>query len=169
MARSLLLLVTTLLCLCRGIVGSVMDAGGGGWESFKARHGKVYGGPAEEAARRKVWQDNVKMVERHNREYEAGRATYALKETEFSDLTEKEFRARMTVDMEGMMMADAGVGGGGRLFTYDGKAELPKSVDWRTKACYNFIATFIQPCCDVECSYSTAKTAIVLATHVTNM
>jgi len=61
------------------------------WVQYKKLHNKTYGCDTEELTRRIHWEDNVRLVESHNKLYEAGRSSFGLGENHFSDLAEDEF------------------------------------------------------------------------------
>ena len=54
------------------------------WYQWKERHGKVYADEASESARRSTWQENYKLVEKHNRD--AGNNGFTLALNQFADL-----------------------------------------------------------------------------------
>ena len=60
---------------------------------WAARHGKVYAGAEEAAARAAVWEDNRRFVESENAAARAAGRSLRLSLNEFADLTWEEFRA----------------------------------------------------------------------------
>ena len=54
------------------------------WRKWKNHHGKVYADDASESARRSTWEDNYKLVAKHNRNSSIHGFTLAL--NQFADL-----------------------------------------------------------------------------------
>ena len=54
------------------------------WHTWKAEHGKLYHSPEEEVWRHTVWQNNMKMIQRHNAE--SMTHGYTLKMNHLGDL-----------------------------------------------------------------------------------
>jgi len=65
------------------------------WISFKKVHGKTYASIEEEMTRYGIYADNLRFIEYHNKEYEAGRKSFQLGMNRFGDWTNEEFRAKM--------------------------------------------------------------------------
>ncbi len=63
----------------------------GHWELFKVKHGKTYSSDEEEGVRRLKWERNVKLIEKHNREADAGKHTYRLGMNKYGDMVKKQF------------------------------------------------------------------------------
>jgi len=93
------------------------------WENFKVAHNKQFGSIQEHDARRAIFAENLKLINRHNAEYEAGLHTFTVGVNQYADKTNAEF----VREFNGFQMSSAenkhqhqhsGVG-------------LPKSVDWR--------------------------------------
>ncbi|XP_066272252.1 digestive cysteine proteinase 2-like [Branchiostoma lanceolatum] len=62
------------------------------WEAFKRIYGKRYESLSEERARHTLFEENNRMVQRHNEEAAMGKHTFFMRINKFSDLvTEKEF------------------------------------------------------------------------------
>lgn len=62
------------------------------WTQFKQEHGKVYYSEEDEAKRRAVFMDNIKVIEQHNWLYFNMKKSYYLGVNQFTDLTVEEFR-----------------------------------------------------------------------------
>lgn len=62
------------------------------WDSYKLRFHKHYKTAAEEQMRKKFFLDNLDEVEKHN----AGKSSYKMGLNAFSDMSNKEFHARMS-------------------------------------------------------------------------
>lgn len=99
------------------------------WDSFKLRHGKYYTNSTEEQKRRKIFDQKLKEIAEHNKQYEAGNVTYEKGTNEFSDMTHDEFRRKMSGYGSSVDDDDDD------WQTHDGSDydEIPKSVDWREK------------------------------------
>jgi len=96
----------------------------GQWEAYKATFACVYQGK-EEVTRRGIWESNMDYIERHNAEADQGVHTYWMGENQFTDMTNKEFRAQMN----GYVMHNRT---SGNVFETI-MADPPTSMDWRTK------------------------------------
>jgi hypothetical protein len=57
----------------------------------QAKYNKRYASPKEEAMRRLIFDDNIKMIVSHNDEFEAGLVAYEVDVNKFCDLTSDEF------------------------------------------------------------------------------
>jgi len=66
------------------------------WLAFKRefRGERYFGGDAEEAVRRQVFESNYRFIVEHNAQADQGLQTYWVGVNEFSDLTNEEFRQR---------------------------------------------------------------------------
>jgi len=100
------------------------------WEKFKHEYRKnqYYANSNEEALRKQIFADTYDMIVRHNKEADQGLHTYRLGVNQFSDITDEEYRQMLTLDvsaLEGQQTYDKK--------PYSIKAQLPESVDWRTK------------------------------------
>ncbi|XP_010221007.1 PREDICTED: protein CTLA-2-beta-like, partial [Tinamus guttatus] len=60
------------------------------WRGWKSLHAKEYPQDAE-AARREVWEKNLRRIEEHNREQARGRHAFRLGMNHYGDLTDEEF------------------------------------------------------------------------------
>ncbi|KAJ8924889.1 hypothetical protein NQ315_001045 [Exocentrus adspersus] len=61
------------------------------WEKYKATYHKSYKTPAEENQRFKIFQNNLKQINRHNEKHQKGLASYEMGVNKFADLTVDEF------------------------------------------------------------------------------
>eukprot|EP00058_Branchiostoma_floridae_P026267 XP_002611757.1 hypothetical protein BRAFLDRAFT_99091 [Branchiostoma floridae] len=60
------------------------------WEAFKRHYGKRYESLSEENVRHSIFEENNRMVQRHNEEAAAGKQTFFMRINKFSDLTNEE-------------------------------------------------------------------------------
>jgi cathepsin L len=103
------------------------------WTMYKERHGKEYSSADEELARRVAWEDNLKIIESHNRLYAIGLKKYRLGATKFADMTNQEYRQMVLmknkIDAATLVQKNLHqtLGHMGENPT----APMPKSVDWR--------------------------------------
>ncbi|XP_063343861.1 cathepsin S, ortholog2, tandem duplicate 1 isoform X1 [Pelmatolapia mariae] len=100
------------------------------WELWKKTHGKSYKNDVEDAHRRELWENNLKMITVHNLEASMGLHTYELGMNHMGDLTEEEilqFFASLTppTDIQREPSPFAGASGSG----------IPDTMDWREKGC----------------------------------
>ncbi|XP_063003379.1 procathepsin L-like [Elgaria multicarinata webbii] len=99
------------------------------WRDWKSTHVKKYL-EGEDAFRRAVWEENLQMIEQHNREASVGKHTYWLGMNQFGDLTNEEFNQRLN----GFRPHLAGQDGSNVTWLQESATmTVPKQVDWRTK------------------------------------
>ncbi|NWH67348.1 CATK protein, partial [Geococcyx californianus] len=56
------------------------------WELWKKTYGKQYNGEADEAARRLIWEKNLKYINAHNLEHALGVHTFELAMNHLGDM-----------------------------------------------------------------------------------
>ncbi|XP_025922978.1 cathepsin L1-like isoform X2 [Apteryx rowi] len=96
------------------------------WRGWKSLHAKEY--PEDvEAARREVWEKNLRRIEEHNREQAQGRHTFRLGMNHYGDLTDEEFNQLLNGFAPGRQQ------GPGPLFRASAALRTPAEVDWRAK------------------------------------
>ncbi|XP_069905932.1 procathepsin L isoform X2 [Oryctolagus cuniculus] len=64
------------------------------WRQWLAAHKRRYG-VREEEWRRAVWEKNMQMIEKHNREYSQGKHGFTMAMNAYGDMTNEEFRLMM--------------------------------------------------------------------------
>ncbi|CAF2029517.1 unnamed protein product [Rotaria magnacalcarata] len=97
------------------------------WKLFKKLHNKEYNSINDEQLRRDIWEENVRMIQKHNFESDLGIHTFTMKVNQFADLTNEEFVKQMNqlkINPEKKP---------NKKFHFSSNINLPKSVDWRTK------------------------------------
>ncbi|XP_056154940.1 cathepsin S-like [Lampris incognitus] len=97
------------------------------WELWKKMHNKVYSQQIEELGRRRIWEQNLDMINVHNLETTLGMHSYELAMNHLGDLTIEEIThiltgTRVPADLER----------GPSTFVRLNQT-LPPSVDWRKK------------------------------------
>ena len=95
------------------------------FESWMAKHGKVYRSLEEKLHRFEVFRDNLKHIDERNKKI----SNYWLGLNEFADLSHEEFK-NMYI---GLKVESPRRSGSNEDFTYRDVVYLPKSVDWRKK------------------------------------
>ncbi|XP_052201897.1 cysteine protease XCP1 [Diospyros lotus] len=95
------------------------------FESWMAKHGKVYRSIEEKLHRFEVFRDNLKHIDERNKKI----SNYWLGLNEFADLSHEEFK-NMYI---GLKVESPRRSGSNEDFTYRDVVDLPKSVDWRKK------------------------------------
>jgi len=95
------------------------------WEHFKAKHGKTYTG-AEDKVRQNIFNKNVEKINAHNALHAQGKKTFTVAVNKFADLHPQEFHRLR----KGYKFNPSKFNFVEQLFTV---ADLPDSVDWRTK------------------------------------
>uniref|UniRef100_A0ABM5EM81 Procathepsin L-like isoform X1 n=1 Tax=Pogona vitticeps TaxID=103695 RepID=A0ABM5EM81_9SAUR len=98
------------------------------WEDWKSLHGKAYL-EGEEASRRVVWEENLRMIEQHNWEASQGKHTYWLGMNHFGDLTNEEFNQMNSFLLDEVELAVGNVS----FFHKSATERVPRNVDWREK------------------------------------
>ncbi|NXT77777.1 CATK protein, partial [Zapornia atra] len=79
----------TLLALLAPMVGAQLpperelDAQ---WDLWKKTYGKQYNGAADEAARRRIWEKNLKYINTHNLEHALGAHSFELAMNHLGDM-----------------------------------------------------------------------------------
>ncbi|NXW93297.1 CATS protein, partial [Alopecoenas beccarii] len=56
------------------------------WRLWKKTYGKQYGGEADEAARRLIWEKNLEYINRHNLEHALGVHSFQLAMNHLGDM-----------------------------------------------------------------------------------
>jgi len=96
------------------------------WENFKTVHMKNYASNKEETLRRLTWESNLRYVNQHNAEAEAGQHTYTLRMNKYGDMTSEEFGQMYNgYNMTKAMKSRKGLKHKMTL------SNRPDSVDWR--------------------------------------
>ncbi|XP_053202221.1 procathepsin L-like [Panonychus citri] len=96
------------------------------WESFKAKHNKVYASSTEESTRKSIFSTNLKKINAHNREADNGVHTYRLGVNKFADLTAEEFKATR-LGYKSIHRKPAPL-----IHNVNFTQSVPESVDWRS-------------------------------------
>lgn len=113
-----------LATFCTSLPTSSFDAA---WSLYKRVHKKVYNSIKDEQLRRSIWEDNVRMIQKHNLEADLGLHTFTMKVNHFADLTNEEFVKQMNqFKMNPEKKSNDNV-------HIRSNENLPASVDWRTK------------------------------------
>jgi len=97
------------------------------WKLYKTVHKKHYHSITDEQFRRKIWEDNVRTIQKHNLEADMGLHTFTMKINHFGDLTNEEFVKQMN-----QLRINSEQKSNGKIHITTTK-DLPASVDWRTK------------------------------------
>jgi len=97
------------------------------WENFKINFERQFVSESEHDARRAVFGDNLRIINKHNAEHARGLHSYTLGINEFADMTNEEF-----VKTYNGFVAPSNLNLPESEAVID-IASLPASVDWRTK------------------------------------
>jgi len=116
------------------------------WATYKESHNKKYA-EMEDGLRRLIWEDNLKVINKHNLEADMGQHSYYLGVNEYADMTNREFRAMMNGYK--MQQRNSSV-----TFLAPSHVTYPDNVDWRKEgyvtdvknqgqcgSCWSFSAT----------------------------
>nr|XP_043890849.1 cathepsin K-like [Solea senegalensis] len=79
------------------------------WEQWKLTHRKEYNEEGEEGIRRAIWEENLRLIEAHNKEAALGMHSFTMGMNHMGDMRPEEVCCCKK--------------------TYDRKSDLPKSVD----------------------------------------
>jgi cathepsin L len=139
---------SAILILFAVVVSEAMVLRNPQWIQFKKAHGKSYATVEEEKARFFIFMNNLREIQEHNKEFEAGKKSFSLKMNQFGDMTNEEFRATMN-GLKAPKNLKAN-----QLFYQPANTQIPDSVDWRTQgyvtevkdqkqcgSCWSFSAT----------------------------
>ncbi|XP_071825262.1 cathepsin L-like peptidase [Apostichopus japonicus] len=115
-----------LACVAGALCFTIIDKGfDDTWEAWKQTHSKQYT-KEEEDNRRKIWEDNLQKVSKHNTEHSLGLHSYTLGMNKYADLRGEEF-----VQMMNGLKFNASRERQGIKFLSYAKFQAPDSVDWR--------------------------------------
>lgn len=99
------------------------------WTAFKIEHGRQYDAP-EEHGRKKIFVENLKIIERHNYLHSKGQKSFTLGINQFADMDNAEF-VKLMNGYHGHVKRNRN-----NATTYlspNIEMTLPDTVDWRTK------------------------------------
>lgn len=137
------------------------------WESYKQKYGKKYKNVVEEQARMKIFMENKKEVERHNKLFKKKRVSYEKGLNKFSDMSDDEFYSKyahshntvpdphdddsddnyvdISDDVEDKLLKSI------RKYTETFKipddADIPPSMDWRSRGAVTSVKDQCGPSC----------------------
>jgi len=97
------------------------------WENYKKEHEKNYS-PTEEAHRKNIFSDNLKIINDHNTRHAQGLETFTMGLNKYADMTNTEFRKIMNGAKSGPAKTPIDPTTG----TTNTVGALPASMDWRT-------------------------------------
>lgn len=95
------------------------------WANFKTEHGKSYRNQQEEKLRFSIFQENVRKIEDHNKQFTAGNTTYTMGINRFADFTQDELIAKLK-----RQTADRSQLGINSVYKPKG-LQVPDALDWR--------------------------------------
>lgn len=118
---------------------------------FKKIYGKIYASSQEDARRERIFNKTLTKIDKHNRLFNDGKATYALYPCEYSDMDEQEVATFLKgiilpddvlepEEFQKQLNASSSSGSAPRARARrqaepQGKEVLPESVDYRTSGC----------------------------------
>jgi len=100
------------------------------FNEFVAEHGKQYESPAHYHERMAIFSENLKMIEEHNAEYEAGRTSWYMAVNKFADLTHDEFKAQYASGLLNIAKPQ-GLRAAPKATHKMNLKDLPEKKDWR--------------------------------------
>lgn len=108
-----------------------------GFDEFKRIYGKIYASQQEDARRERIFNKTLAKIDKHNRLFNDGRASYALYPCEYSDMDEQE----VATFLKGIVLPDdilspeeyaKSLGNATRRTR---RESVPDTVDYRTSGC----------------------------------
>lgn len=96
---------------------------------FKDQFGRSYSSKEEEFYRKRIFANNLEFIFNHNRQYYAGLKSYTVAVNNFTDLSNKEFRAIMN----GLQYVATSLKSSEMVHEDEAISGLPDTVDWTTK------------------------------------
>ncbi|KAM6899547.1 uncharacterized protein FYW49_017627 [Xenentodon cancila] len=105
------------------------------WNLWKKMHNKVYSQQVEELGRRRIWEENLEMINVHNLETSLGMHSYELAMNHLGDLTFEEITGRLTGTFVPSEL---------ERFPHElvkVNKSLPESLDWRDKGLVTAVKT----------------------------
>ncbi|KAM7323071.1 hypothetical protein ACRRTK_018576 [Alexandromys fortis] len=95
------------------------------WQQWKIKYGKTYS-LEEEAQKRAVWEENMKMIKLHNGENGLGKNGFTMEMNAFGDMTGEEFRnLMMNIPVPTLKK--------GKNIQKRLAGDVPKFINWRKK------------------------------------
>ena len=98
------------------------------YEAWKSEHGHGHG--SDDRLRLEVFRDNLRYIDAHNAEADAGLHTFRLGLTPFADLTLEEYRGR-ALGFRARRGGASRVGSGSSYRPRPRGGDLPDAIDWR--------------------------------------
>lgn len=116
------------LVLMLGLAGlavgaAIADKSQYSWELFKEIYGKSYENMEEEAYRKMIFEDNIKIIKEHNRMFISGLKTFSMAVNHLTDKLHSEVFGSGLLKPEGMRSS--------RSFGKPAAGAAPASIDWR--------------------------------------
>ncbi|CAM1321234.1 Uncharacterised protein PB.7181, partial [Pycnogonum litorale] len=118
------LMVCIVVCACASSIAQLNK--NEEWTLYKKAYNKKYEGK-EDVRKMKVFMDNVKFIEEHNKKYEANQVSFGVGVNEYADMTTEEFVKVMNGYKPSNKTRT------GSSFVPPSNVVLPATVDWRTK------------------------------------
>lgn len=116
-----------------------------GFNEFKRIYGKIYASTQEDTRRERIFNKTLTKIDKHNRLFNDGKATYALYPCEYSDMDEQEVATFLkgivlpddVLDPEefAKQLAQQTNNTRTRRQAPAPKEQLPETVDYRTSGC----------------------------------
>nr|XP_046273345.1 procathepsin L-like [Scatophagus argus] len=119
-------ILCSVLLLASLVFGHTLPAVNKMWEDWKIKHRKVYDNKTEVVYRRAVWEKNMQLVFRHNREASAGIHSFTLGLNHLADMTDEEINERLN----GLKLEEP-TDFRNNTFKDVSGLSIPQSVDWR--------------------------------------
>lgn len=92
---------------------------------FQTKHGKQYASLDEEHVRFRIFSDNLKKIEEHNKLHAKGLKTYTMGMNQFADMTHEEFVKFLTLQGKPPKRSNS------TTFVLKDGVSAPAEQDWR--------------------------------------
>nr|CAH7747554.1 unnamed protein product [Callosobruchus chinensis] len=127
-----------LLVLCLFVAGVAALNDLDQWREFKIKYGKAYTSSLEDRKRFNIFHENLRKILDHNKRFDKGEVTYAMKITKFADMTQDEFKDFLK---NSYGVGTSPIGNFESPDTDNNRAEssnpvlenVPEAIDWRCK------------------------------------
>ncbi|KAJ0171157.1 hypothetical protein K1T71_013356 [Dendrolimus kikuchii] len=124
------------------------------WNEYKSVHKKVYPTTHHETLAQKKWQENLRKVSKHNRDYLAGVHSYSLHLNHLGDMDVNQYIRKALKLINTIPLFDPAEDKRKTAYHKSLKCSIPTRIDWRAKgynpkleeqwrcgACYAFAVT----------------------------
>jgi len=125
------LTVSLVVALCCSVALSDLLIKDSTWQAWKLFHNKKYESVDEESLRYTIWNENLKIIQRHNADKQS---SFSMQMNHLGDMTSKEVHLILNgYNRQYKDTKSKDLHGDASAFLPPNNVVLPKDVDWRTK------------------------------------